>query len=583
MKKRIKRDFGLMLLISLLTVVSCVNEKYDFGKDIDTEMTFLKNLAVPVGDVGMLTLDEILLSDEEESVISVDNDGNYYLSFDGERIDAQIDVPEVNVSDIATAATTVKFSTGAFADLSVGNLPDQIIDYKTLYNKELSFDMDVELNEHLPSQIKDVKKITFDESAEDIELRFTSGGGILYVEKGFRIVFPEIFVLKSLQNSDFQIESSNVLVCTKDAVISDTPLSVSFAISELDIPSGKITDSNGVTTLSYIDNIHYDGNIYIKTSDYSVIPANVSFDVNIVIAGLSVTSVTALIDPDASFEDAVFGFGEVPEFLKGNNVCIDLYNPSIEIEVLNHTPIAFDVQADITAYQSVGSETVHLGPFAVAAEADEYFNIMRRAPETDAALPDENIHNVVVPEIADLIKVIPEELGISNISVNTAEDYVTIYADQNYGASINYGISSLLAFGEDLSLEFTQKIENIGLELEYEVKSAKITMDIENSIPVDFAISAVALDDAGNVMSDVTLSMDKAIAAGTHSSPTVTSVTIILNNKADYLNVAALDLTMSAKAGASEYAGVPLNKNQGFKINDIALVLPDGVTLGSDN
>ena len=138
-------------------------------------------------------------------------------------------------------------------------------------------------------------------------------------------------------------------------------------------------------------------------------------------------------------------------------------------------------------------------------------------------------------------------------------------------------MSSQLAFGEDLYLSLVQDIKDLNLSLEADIRSAKISMDIVNSIPVDFAIEAVCLDAAGNKINSTKVSIDKTIAAGSHTSPTSTPVVLAIENNAAQFNVASLRLSLTATSSNPAFYGVCLNRNQGLEINNIVLTLPDGI------
>ena len=101
-------------------------------------------------------------------------------------------------------------------------------------------------------------------------------------------------------------------------------------------------------------------------------------------------------------------------------------------------------------------------------------------------------------------------------------------------------------------------------------------------MPVNFNIAAKATDSEGNVIDGITLTLDKAIAAGTQSSPTETSVRLSLDNRSGNLKFDGLRLEMTADTGDSPFNGTPLNRNQGLKIDNLVISLPDGITLNAE-
>ena len=55
-----------LIIISGIVINSCVNEEYDLDKEMDNEITILKNLTVPVGDLEMMKLEELISLDDDE-------------------------------------------------------------------------------------------------------------------------------------------------------------------------------------------------------------------------------------------------------------------------------------------------------------------------------------------------------------------------------------------------------------------------------------------------------------------------------------------------------------------------------------
>ena len=73
----------------ILLFSSCVNEEYDLDKGIDAEMTILKNISLPVGNLEKIVLMDIL-EIEENSIIYADDNNDLVLSFKGDEMSADI-------------------------------------------------------------------------------------------------------------------------------------------------------------------------------------------------------------------------------------------------------------------------------------------------------------------------------------------------------------------------------------------------------------------------------------------------------------------------------------------------------------
>jgi hypothetical protein len=183
----------------------------------------------------------------------------------------------------------------------------------------------------------------------------------------------------------------------------------------------------------------------------------------------------------------------------------------------------------------------------------------------------------VKPVIGEMISSVQKKLALRNCNISVPDDLVKVSVGKNYTASVEYSVSSPLAFGEDLSLSFTQVVEDLGLSLDYDVKSVTFEMDIINSIPVDFNLDVTGLDKNGNELSGTKVSLNGEIKGGSHLAPVTSPLKLEIKNSNGKMELESLRLTMSATAPDAEYVGVQLNEKQGFEIKNMVMTLPDGI------
>ena len=108
---------------------------------------------------------------------------------------------------------------------------------------------------------------------------------------------------------------------------------------------------------------------------------------------------------------------------------------------------------------------------------------------------------------------------------------------------------------------------------------AELRMNIVNSIPFDFDITAEVLDADKQPISGIELNVDCSVKGGTHLSPVETPVTLYLRNNGSVEKFGYIRLNMSVKSPAGELVGVALNKNQGLELKDVTLSLKEGFTI----
>ena len=75
------RLYAPLILCALpFAAFSCVDSEYDIDKPFDMTVNFLKDAALPVGNVKKLYLKDILLG-TDETLVGTSADGDYYLTF----------------------------------------------------------------------------------------------------------------------------------------------------------------------------------------------------------------------------------------------------------------------------------------------------------------------------------------------------------------------------------------------------------------------------------------------------------------------------------------------------------------------
>ena len=584
MIKRISR-FRLSMLAVLGFIFlfsSCVNEDYDLNKGIVAEGTLFENISAPIGNVEKITIENLLFSGEgSSSVIKTDADGNLYMDFAGGNASATVEVPSFSLGRIELDDQVIAFDIPAeFRQLVNSGFinTDWTLKYSSLVGNQKGLDLQtpIEISSTLPDGIKKISEVYLD---ADLSCDFSVNAGVMHISEGFSISFPSfIHISKKGNSTDYEVIDSHVVKFVKDAVLSaGSPLSLKLSFDRISVADSNL--SNG--KISFDDAINIEGDFYVDSKDLSYIPENIKIIMGVAFDEIKVTEAIASLNYTASFPSEDITIGELPELLSGKGVCMDLYNPVLSLELENGAPFGFSLDAEITAFNASGSHNLHIGSkgqtnsdyIYIPAESSKEYMFSRRKLES---VP-QGAANIVIPAMGELIKEVPERLRIHDLNVNLDDKMTKVKIGSRFNVGVDYGMSSQLAFGEDLYLSLVQDIKDLNLSLEADIRSAKISMDIVNSIPVDFAIEAVCLDAAGNKINSTKVSIDKTIAAGSHTSPTSTPVVLAIENNAAQFNVASLRLSLTATSSNPAFYGVCLNRNQGLEINNIVLTLPDGI------
>ena len=417
----------------------------------------------------------------------------------------------------------------------------------------------------------------------DYKLQVTDG--VVHLADGFTIDFPDWMTIAKADNSNAYVlenqgVNKNVIRFLSDVRIDSThPYILDLQLSKVDFPEGCI--SNGKIYLDEDDianKIIAKGDIYLNTQDFPTIPAKMSVSMHIEFAHMDVKSAYVSVDASMDVETQEMPSIQYPDFFSQEGTVIDLYDAFLNFDVTNTLPLSLALNADFVGYKNntqvvsmhIGEDSNGMNPVVVAASDITELSFSKRGQDG----------NIPLPEIGDLLTELPERIVVSNVNVTAAKDYVKIIPGMTYSCSFGYGLYAPLAFGQDFKFEYKMPIEDIELDLD-EIGASGIAMKFkaENTIPLRFDLDIEALDANGNPNGNIACSVEGALLPGTVAAPDYSDITINLNAPDGTINeTKSLNLVLKATCPA-EYAGIALNKEQGLKIYDLAIVLPDGITI----
>lgn len=628
---------------------SCVNEAYDLSKDIDGTMDIQGSISLPIGSTEFMPIGDFLELDQDDqtsSILTTDENGDYRLSVKSDKPivpDEPISIPEISIDasqllpDPENPGNAGGFKFPGIRigsevnDIIQGLAPDKITDEIVDYlNSQLppvseeTVSTPISINERLSDDItgivKDIREIQID---APIELSIAVEGenlhrGRLFLNGPetnggrFDITFPDFVVLEG-RSSNVTVEDGHILTFNNLEINVENPETSSFSFAIVSIDMNALKEGQGYTdgTLYIEDNIELSSGLrlsldprdFVENGTISV-PDEITIDMSLNAGSeIAVKSVTAALDLGGyGIEPTEVSIGELPDFLSGDNVTLDLYNPVIRLDVLAdeantpdiHFP-EFTLSASLDAFGKDGQSTmdspISLNDIAISKGMNHV--IISRLPvdRIDPVPQDEHYVYREISNLSDIIKVIPDHITISEIEINTAEEYTTVVFPQNgapltYDVSVDYSIDVPLAFGKDLNISYSTEFdgwnENFSStsdsDYRLDLREATIRFDFINSIPLELGLSAEAIDIDGNVMDDIDVSLEGTLAAGNTGSETSTPIIITIRATQEALDrFDGLRLNIEATSGDME--GVTLNKNQGIRLENISANIQGGVQL----
>ena len=411
------------------------------------------------------------------------------------------------------------------------------------------------------------------------------------------------------------------------------PVEFGFVITGIDLE--KLPEGQGFTTDG---RIYVDELINLSPIELSIEPkffgdnfgdipddAELDLSLNVDDSRISLRGVTAVLDPTVDIDDQTFEIGELPEFISGDNVTLDLYNPMLNlcVKLDNNVPTVensfpeFRLEASLDALKDGNStlpdgSLVRIGydnPLSIRKGTNNIC-ISRIPLDNYGDNPSQNEvywNNIIVENINDLIRTIPDEIVMSDINAYIphtgengnweADDYITIAFPEpdSYGTSdplryeinMDYSLEVPLAFGPDLEIKYSTDFNGWNSnfssdgssDYKLDLKEAAIRFDFINSIPLDLSLTATPIDVDGNEMSDITVEMDSDLLAGEPGNETSAPITITLTatqEALDRFDGLRLNIVATSSAGLE---GVALNENQGVKLEKISATIQGGIQM----
>lgn len=573
---------GMAMLSAAVSVTSCLNEDYDLTKDIDTNISIDGDISAPLGNSEFILVDDFLnLDNDAEDVLKTDASGNYYVSVTGRGASSDVELPFLSFSDelVTDGGYIARIRKSELPLPSSGTVPAE--QYTKHFNVSST---PMTVNEDVPHEIRDVKDAEVS-GVVKISLMVTTGKATL---SDLIIDFPEYLEFADVKDAGLNFNPDGNLLTIKSPQISTVAKNYYLNVVGIDfdkIPSGQgfLPSQHKIVLNDEIKLSAFDVNAVLSDLGTTVeaIPNEIVADIDISISSLIVKTALVKVDPDIVIDPFISNVGELPDFLSGDEVVLDLYNPVLKLNIDNHTPLKLNLNADIMSYKGADHRSAHVGN----ANGGEAISLtpsgMNRlyVSRTGEGVPT-GFSSVVVPDFSSLISIVPDRVGMENIDVEAADEFVTLTSGGRYNVVYDFELAAALAFGKDVkivySTDFTGWNETFNPNDEsfaLEVRDADVKFDFVNMIPMAISLDAAAIDVDGNVIPGIKVTLNGNIPAGSVEKPSTSALNLNLEGSAEQmrkLDGLRLNLTGSDPGTMS---GVCLNKNQGVQFKNMKIRL----------
>lgn len=573
---------GMAMLSAAVSVTSCLNEDYDLTKDIDTNISIDGDISAPLGNSEFILVDDFLnLGNDAADVLKTDSSGNYYISVTGRGTSSDVELPVLSFSDelVTDGGYIARIKKSELPLPSSGTVPAE--QYTKHFNVSST---PMTVNEDVPHEIRAVKDAEVS-GVVNISLTVTTGKATL---SDLIIDFPEYLEFADVKDAGLNFNPDGNLLTIKSPQISTMAKNYYLNVVGIDfdkIPSGQgfLPSQHKIVLNDEIKLSAFDVNAVLSDFGTTVdaIPNEIVADIDLSISSLIVKTALVKVDPDIVIDPFISNVGELPDFLSGDDVVLDLYNPVLKLNIDNHTPLKLNLNADIMSYKGADHRTAHVGnanggeAIALTPSGMNRLYVSRTGEGVPAGFA-----SVVVPDFSSLISIVPDRIGVENIDVEAADEFVTLTSGGRYNVVYDFELAAALAFGKDVkivySTDFTGWNETFNPNDEsfaLEVRDADVKFDFVNMIPMTISLDAAAIDVDGNVIPGIKVTLNGDIPAGSVEKPSTSALTLNLEGSAEQmrkLDGLRLNLTGSDPGTMS---GVCLNKNQGVQFKNMKIRL----------
>ncbi len=567
-----------LLVLSLLGTTACVDDAYDLSKDVDMTITVGgENLSIPGSNTDLITLEKIF-DLAPESDVKADANGDYALTMKGEGSESSVNVENVTIegSEIETDPSTT--------DLNFQYVPDQ-------EKAEANVDDHTSFNVNKTDVTEDVVELHYANvtSMSSLDLSFDGSARQLHLAEGFTVTFPEYMTIRCDGDSRFQAEGNTITFAEDVTIARGSRLSIPVSVTAIDF--NQMPEGEGLVERGHLiirGDIPVAGRAYLRDDDFLThqdVQLNLHTEINI--DDIELTEVTAVVDPQIDITIDPVTVNELPDFLQDNEVEIDMTDPKIFLYVTNESPVAVNFTADMMPYKE-GQQlsTIILGdkpngtePIIIPANVTDYAICLHRL-EDAAGIEADDI--ITVPNLNDLVAKIPDEIRTENIEATANKQTpITLELGRDYNVKTDYNVVAPLQFNDQTRIIYNDQMDDWNSDMkDIDARHAEISLTATNTIPLGMTMTADAIDPDGNVLSNITATVEGGISAGKPGAPTTSTLTIRLESKADgaLKNMDGIAYRVEASV-PTEVEGITLNENQSLKLDDVVITIKGGVTL----
>lgn len=574
----------VLMGVVALSLGSCVDNDYDLTEDIDfTIQVGGSDFAIPGGETEAIRLSK-LLKVEEDDLVKIADNGDYYLLQDGTSKHTAVTVDNfyIDEPDIDPVVKSLDFGIPAVGMPDIGAGNEELS--ATLPTGDDAFMLSYELRNSstMPEEIKSISRVDVDLVAR---IAFSYSPGFaqnLYLDD-ITIDLPDYFIVGET------LESGNVKRISNEVIEDYANYVVEVAIVGVDLtqlPEGEGFDSS---TLSFnlSGDIVVNGTVHINSGELLVSDGSTNISVDLVadayLSDIHVQGMQGRIDPDIDVNVEPISLSGLPDFLNDEEVVLDVANPQIYFFTNNQTPVRALITSSnlVSIYQNGGENVVvNLPELSVAPLTYSEFCLSPVEPEGFDGIYEP------VENLSALVERIPNQIEV-NLFAEAADEETEIRLGEEYYIDTDYEINVPFAFGPNLTIVYRDTVDGWREDIEdYEITQVNVTATVENKIPLDLHLTATALTTDGvnalpldGVTAVVRVpSQDNDDIKANSTTDIVIEIVEETPGQVKQLDGLALRVTADGSSEVSADNRI-LNSNQTLQLRNVKLKVPGGVKI----
>ncbi|MCI7120062.1 MAG: hypothetical protein MR933_09825 [Prevotella sp.] len=544
MKNDSNKSKMLVCLLScgLLTLgTGCTDNDFDLSK-IDTTIGIGGNgLTLPTNSTENIMLDDFLELNNSDLVSIADN-GDYMFHKEGD--DCTPAHPNIDKVVVTSQGINNNFKVAVVVP------PSALLSGRKLSKRAKKIDLikaggKVAEFEYVGNAPKEIEDLTSAGVAAPVTIRVNLSNDL----KSFVPKFKELTLqipsymhldITSCSPNSYSYDPKTGKITLKD-VNTASDIVIKGEVTTLDFKATPTTNNK----LTFVANKKNEGKVNMKgeietsisfdeiNANVTSIPSDLHLSAVMSMDDITITSAKGKFNPDIDLGNlGNIEINDVPDFLTGDEVNVNLHNPVIELKIGSDIAVTGKVSGTIVATFDNGkpNRSVDIPKMTIKPNANTRICICKHKEGVDATNYDEVVE---VPNLSDIFATIPKTIKFNADASADATQEAEVKLGHQYTITPKYNITAPLAFDAGANISYTDSFDGWNEDIEdcefAEGTYIELTADIENKLPAYLDVNADAIDVDGNKMSQdlIEVKVSNSIAASTDGVQAKTTPIII--------------------------------------------------------